>query len=140
MSDQYPPPPDQPPQAPQAPPPPPPPPPGGYSQQPPYGQQQPPYGQQPAYGQYGASGYDQYGGPPKTSGKATAALIVAIVGLFICGPIAGIIALVLAGQAKTEIAQSGGRITGEGQVKAARIIAIIEIVLGVLGFIVVFSM
>lgn len=64
---------------------------------------------------------------PQSSGKATAALVVAIVGLFICPPVLGVIALVLAAQAAREIRESGGRITGDGNVKAARIVAIIDI-------------
>ncbi|MBW3556255.1 MAG: hypothetical protein KY454_04855 [Actinobacteria bacterium] len=75
---------------------------------------------------YGApGGYEQ----PRAAGKATAALIVAIIGLFVCAPIGGVVALILAGQAAREIRESGGRLTGESSVKAARVIAIIEIAL-----------
>ena len=73
-----------------------------------------------------------YPAPPRTSGKATAALVVAIVGLFICAPVAGVVALVLAGQAASEIRASGGQLTGEGNVTAARVIAAIDIALGAL--------
>jgi hypothetical protein len=101
----------------------------GYGQQG-YGQQ---YGGQPGYGQ---AGYPtQYGGgygypaPPQTEGTATAALVIAIVGLFICPPVAGIVALIMANSAEKRIQASGGRLTGLDQAKAARIIAIVELVL-----------
>lgn len=80
---------------------------------------------------YGAPGPGA-GMPQQTAGKATAALIVALIGLVVCGPIAGIIALVLASQARREINESGGRLGGEGMVKWARIIGIVDITLGVL--------
>ncbi len=143
--------------APAAPPPAPPgyaspPPPPGYTPPPPPGYAPPAYGQPaPAYGQapppppppgygaptYGAPGYGQpaYGyEAPRTEGQAVAALVVSIVGLFVCGVISGVIALVLANQAQQKIVASGGRLTGEGMVKAARIIAVVSIVLSVLGF------
>ena len=50
-----------------------------------------------------------------------------------CGVIIGIVALVLANQAQQKIAVSGGQLTGTGMVTAARVIAIIAIVLSVLG-------
>jgi hypothetical protein len=101
----------------------------GYTQ--PYGQ--PPYGQ-PGYGQpYGpAQGYGYgYGYPPgpQTESSATAALVISIVGFFICPPVGAIVALVLAGNAQKRIEASGGRLTGLDQVKAARIIAIVQLVL-----------
>jgi hypothetical protein len=136
------------------PPPPPPSPPGqpGYGQQPGYGPpppEQQPYGQQgysqqPGYGQpgYGQPGYGQpgYGYPaaPQTEGTATAALIVAIVGFFVCAPVAAIVALVLANSATRRIEESGGRLGGLDQARWARIIAIVELVLTailVVGFI-----
>jgi hypothetical protein len=113
-----------------------PPPPGygqqGYGQQD-YGQQgygQQGYGQPAGYGQpsYGYGGY----GAPQTEGSATAALIVAIVGFFVCAPVGAIVALVLANNAQKKIEASGGTLTGESQVRAARIIAWIEIALTVL--------
>jgi hypothetical protein len=123
-----------------------------YGQQPygqqPYGQQpgQPPYGQQPyapppgyGYGQqppYPAQPY--YG--PQTSGRATTVLVLGIVSLvllFSCiGFIPAIIALVLARGAQQEIAGSGGRLTGEGQVKAGRIMSWITIGITALGLVV----
>jgi hypothetical protein len=119
-----------------APPPPPPPsygqpPPGGYGEQP---GQQPGYGPPPsepqAYGQpgYGQPGYG-YAMGPQTEGTATAALVVAIVGFFVCAPVGAIVALVLANSATKRIEESGGRLQGLEQARWARIIAIVELVL-----------
>ena len=84
-----------------------------------------PYPQQSSYGQPG------YGYPPgpQTEGLATAALVIAIVGFFVCAPVGAIVALVMANNAKQRIEASGGRLTGLDQARAARIIAIIELVL-----------
>ena len=60
---------------------------------------------------------------------ATAALVVAIVGFFVCAPVGAIVALVLANNARQRIEASGGRLSGLEQARAARIIAIIELVL-----------
>jgi len=101
----------------------------GYGQQQAYGQ---PYGTQPGYGQpYGAPpgyGYGYLSGP-QTDSSATAALVIAIIGFFICAPVGAIVALVLAGSAQKRIEASGGQLTGLEQARAARIIAIIELVL-----------
>jgi hypothetical protein len=104
--------------------------PPGYGDQPgytqPYGQ--PPYGQ-PGYGPpYGPQGYG-YPAVPQTDSSATAALVIAIVGFFICPPVGAVVALILAGSAQKRIEASGGRLTGLDQARAARIIAIIELVL-----------
>jgi hypothetical protein len=126
-------------QPPQAPPPPDPRPTGGeqgYGQpgygQPGYGQQGygQQYGGQPGYGQpYGAPQGYGYPAAPQTDSSATAALVIAIVGFFICAPVGAIVALVLANNAEKRIEASGGRLTGLDQAKAARIIAIVELVL-----------
>jgi hypothetical protein len=96
-------------------------------QQPPgYGPPEPrPYSQQSGHGQPG------YGYPPgpHTEGLATAALVIAIVGFFICLPIGAVVALVMANSATRRIEASGGRLTGLDQARAARIIAIVELVL-----------
>jgi hypothetical protein len=136
-----------------APPPPPQPDPGGLQPYggPGYGQPgpgEPGYGQpgygppgpgQPGYGQpgYGPPAYGQQYGPqgygypvgPQTDSSATAALVIAIVGFFICPPVGAIVALVLANSAQKRIEESGGRLTGLEQARAARIIAIVELVL-----------
>jgi hypothetical protein len=113
----------------------PPPPPAPDYGQPGYG---PPYGgqqgaTQPGYGQPGyppPPGYG-YGYPagPQVDSSATAALVIAIVGFFICPPVGAVVALVLANSAQKRIEASGGRLTGLEQARAARIIAIIELVL-----------
>jgi hypothetical protein len=81
--------------------------------------------QQYGYGQPG------YGSPPapQTEGSATAALVIAIVGFFVCPPVGAIVALVLANSARQRIETSGGRLTGLEQARAARIIAIVELAL-----------
>jgi hypothetical protein len=111
-------------------------PPGGYEPPPPPPPSAPPPAQPPQpYGQqYGQQyGYQQpgYGYPaaPQTEGSATAALIIAIVGFFVCAPVGAIVALILANSAEKRIQESGGRLTGLDQAKAARIIAIIELAL-----------
>jgi hypothetical protein len=107
------------------------PPPQGYGQ-PGYGPPPPGYGQ-PGYGQppYGAPPGYGYGYPagPQNDSTATAALVIAVVGFFICPPVGAIVALVLANSAQKRIEESGGRLTGIEQARAARIIAIIELVL-----------
>jgi hypothetical protein len=101
--------------------------PGGDQQPPGHGQppEPQPYSQQSGYGQPG------YGYPPgpHTEGLATAALVIAIVGFFICLPIGAVVALVMANSATRRIEASGGRLTGLDQARAARIIAIVELVL-----------
>ncbi len=113
------------------------------------------YGQgtqdQPAYGLPAQPGqpYPPYGPPPpyapgslgkpygSTSGRATAVLVLGIAAipcLFLCGAgfVAAIVALALAPGANREIRDSGGALTGEGQVRAGRILAVVALVLGVL--------
>ena len=116
-----------------APPPPPPPPsqwdqPGGYGQQPPGYGPPPPEAQQP----YGQPGYG-YPAAPQTEGTATAALVIAIVGFFICAPVGAVVALVLANSATKRIEESGGRLGGLEQARWARIIAIVELILTAIG-------
>jgi hypothetical protein len=117
----------QPPEPPGAGSPPPPPPSQPYGTQP-YGQ---PYGAPQGYGPpYGQPGYGYgYPGAPQTESSATAALVIAIVGFFICPPVAGIVALIMANNAQQRIAASEGRLTGLDQARAARIIAIVELAL-----------
>lgn len=50
-------------------------------------------------------------------------------GFFICPPVGAIMALVMANNAKQRIEASGGRLSGLEQARAARIIAITELVL-----------
>jgi hypothetical protein len=91
-----------------------------------------PYGGQPGYGPpYGAPPGYGYGYPagPQADGTATAALVIAIVGFFICPPVGAIVALVMANSAQRRIEASEGRLSGLELAKAARIIAIIELAL-----------
>lgn len=115
-------------------------PPPGYGQPtpPPGGGPPPPYGygqqQQPAWGA------QPYSGGPQTSGKATTVLVLGIASLVLmvtCGLgfIAAIIALVMANGARREIRESGGRLTGEGQIKAGVIMSWITIGLTTLGLV-----
>ncbi len=105
--------------------PPPPPPTGPYGAGPPTGA--PPYGTpDPAYGYGYGYGYGGYA-PPQTEGTAIGALIAAIGSWVICFPIAAIVALVLASTAKRKIAESGGRLTGQGLVTASKWIAWINL-------------
>ena len=90
-----------------------------------------PYGQ-PGYAPYGQPGYTPYGPygvpPVTTSSKATTVLVLGIVSLVMmvtCGLgfVTAVIALVTAPGAKREIAESGGRLTGESQVRTGTILA-----------------
>lgn len=135
--------------------------PSPYGQQPPpYGQQPPAYGQQPPAGQgepghpgqqwgppspgatYGYPGYGAYGpAVPQTAGRATTVMVLGIVSLvmmFTCGLgfVTAIIALVMAPAAKREIADSGGRLTGETQVRTGTIMSWITLALTALALLV----
>jgi hypothetical protein len=55
------------------------------------------------------------------------ALVLAIASFVVCPVIPAVVALVLANNADTAIQASGGRKTGEGLTKAARIVAWINI-------------
>ena len=87
-----------------------------------------PYGGQPGYGPPPGYGYG-YPVGPQTDSSATAALVIAVVGFFVCPPVGAVVALVMANSAQRRIEDSGGRLTGLELAKAARIIAIIELVL-----------
>jgi hypothetical protein len=93
------------------------------------GQQWQQPGQPAAYGPPGHPPYGPYGAPPvTTSSKATSVLVLGIVSLVMmltCGLgfVTAVIALVLAPGAKREIAGSGGRLTGESQVRTGTILA-----------------
>jgi hypothetical protein len=112
---------------------------GGAAQPPSYGQPAG-YGtpQPPPYAQPYGPGPPGYGYPPvpQTEGTATAALVIAIVGFFVCPPVGAIVALVMANSAIRRIEASGGRLTGLDQARAARIIAIVELALVAIGVVV----
>jgi hypothetical protein len=112
----------------------------GYGQpaydQPAYGQPaygQVPYGQQPGHGQGGLYGY---GAPPRTNGKATAALwtgIGSIVLTLCCGlGILGVVPIVLGVKARAEIRATGGQQEGDGMALAGIITGAVAIVLSLL--------
>ena len=112
---------------------------GQQSQPSPYGTPAP-YGQPPhgsPYGPYGPSG--PYGGAPvATSSKSTTVLVLGIVSLvmlFTCGLgfVTAVIALVMAPGARREIAESGGRLTGESQVRTGTILSWVTLGLTALG-------
>lgn len=71
------------------------------------------------------------GGPPKSSSHATVALVVGIVALFLFGIILGPIAIIMGLRARTEIDESGGRVTGRGQATAAVFIGMLACVVWV---------
>ncbi len=66
---------------------------------------------------------------PRTEGTAVAALVLSIVSWVLCPIIAAVVALVFAHVAGNKIDASGGRLTGDGLVRAAQIIAWIHIAL-----------
>jgi hypothetical protein len=115
-----------------------PPPQPGYAQQPPYGQK---YGQQygqqygqPQYGQYNQPGPYGYGQPPRTNGKATAALWTGIGSLVLslcCLGIVGVLPIVLGVKARSEIRATGGQQEGEGMALAGIITGAVAIVLSI---------
>lgn len=118
-------------------------PPATYGQPPAYGP--PPYAQ-PPYPGYGQTGHPTPGygyAPAQTSGKATAVLVLGIVSLaLMCGygigVIPAVVALIMAPGARREIEASGGRLAGEGQIKAGVIcswVAVGLVALGILAFV-----
>jgi hypothetical protein len=73
-----------------------------------------------------------YHGPKTNAPGAVGSFVLAIVSLFICGIILGPVALVQAGKAKTQI-ETNPRYGGGGYVTAAKVIAIIALVLNAIG-------
>lgn len=65
--------------------------------------------------------------PPRTEGLAVAALVCAIVSWVVCPIIPAVVALALAHAAGNRIDASAGRLTGNGLVRAAQIVAWIHI-------------
>jgi len=120
-----------------APPPAPPPPgaglqPGGAAPPP------PPYGQQPAAyplqapppgAPYGPGHYPVMA--QANNGKATASLVLGIVGLFICPIVCSVLAIILGYTAKNEIAASGGWQTGESNARAGIILGWIGLAIAI---------
>ena len=112
-----------------------PPPPGGESSDP--GRpgdpgQQNPYGQPGYYGQQPPYGYP----PRQDHPRALLAMILGILGLVVCGPIAPF-AWWVGKKAVDEIDASGGQLGGRGMAKAGYIMGIIGTILLVIGVLVV---
>ena len=109
-----------------------------------YGQGEQQYGQgEQQYGQpYGQQQYGQpvqgYGvpqawqGPTQTESRAIIALVCAIASWVVLPLLPAIAALMVGKTARQEIERSGGRLTGDGMVTAARVIAWVNIALCVL--------
>lgn len=75
------------------------------------------------------------GGPGSTgasSGSATAALVLGIVGLVICPFVCSVLAIVYGRRAQREIEASGGRLGGAGNAKAGIVLGWIGLVLSLL--------
>jgi len=107
--------------------------------QPPPAYGQPPYGQPGAYDEqsYPApqQGYGSpYGFQPQTEQKAIWALVAALAGYVTCPIVLHVVGWVLANQALHDIRASGGALTGEGMAQAARVLAIVGLVVFALLF------
>ncbi len=72
---------------------------------------------------------------PPNEPKAVWALVTSIGGFFVCPIVLSIVGLVLSNQSLQAIRSAPGRWSGEGMAKAARILSIIGLVLGVIGVI-----
>lgn len=79
-----------------------------------WGQPQQQWGDQPQWQQQHAG----WQPAPQTPGSATAALILGICSILVCGPICGPLAIVYGSKAKREIDSSGGRLGGRGLAQA----------------------
>ncbi len=95
-------------------------------------QWQQPYPEQPG----GPTGPPAGGG--RTPGKATASLILGIIGLLICPIVCSVLAIVFGQQAKQEI-DADPSLSGRGMAQAGFILGIIGIALGVVGGIAVLA-
>jgi hypothetical protein len=82
----------------------------------------------PPTSQPGGGGGYYSGGPVRsTEGAATGALVCSILSWVVCPVILAVVALVLAAQARRRIAESGGALDGDSQIKAAKWIAWLNI-------------
>lgn len=116
-----------------------------YPQQQPYPQQYPAPGQAYPQQQYpGQPASLQYGGAPpsKTNGLALAALIVGVVGLFLCwipflGLVVGLIAVVLGFLGMKKSTEAGGRGLAIGGIAVGALTALIGLVFTVITLFVV---
>ena len=102
-----------------------------------YGQQygQPPQGYGPPYGSQPGQPPQAWQGPTQTESKAVIALVCAIAAWVVLPVLPAIAALMISTTARQEIARSGGRLTGDGMVTAAQVIAWANLGLCVLGIV-----
>jgi hypothetical protein len=98
-----------------------------------YGQPSQPPGQY-GYGQPAQPPSGQYGYGPDVDTGATLALILSIVGLVVCQPL-NIVSLIMSNNAARKV-QETGKYQDQGQVKAAKIISIVGIVLLAIGIVI----
>ena len=68
-------------------------------------------------------------GGSQTSGKSTAALVLGILGLFVCPLICSVLALIFGYRARGEIDASGGRMGGRGSATAGIVLGWIGVAL-----------
>ena len=73
---------------------------------------------------------------PVSNSKATASLVLGIVGLFVCPIICSALALILGYSARNEIAASGGRMTGDTNATAGIILGWVGLALAIIGVII----
>ncbi len=92
-------------------------------------------GPPPGYTPYGGGG-DSFG-PPAQSGKATASLVLGIIGIFVCPIVLSILAIVFGVQSRKEITNSMGRIKGHGMATAGLVLGIVGLALMPIWFIIV---
>jgi hypothetical protein len=90
----------------------------------------------PGYGAPPGAGapYAGWQPAPQTSGRAVVVLVLAVCSFVLFPLVPAIVALVLAPGASRELAASGGRLTGDGLLKAGRIVAWINVAM-CLGFV-----
>jgi hypothetical protein len=105
----------------------------GYGPQPQPGQPYGQYGQQPGQPVQGYGSPHSWQGPTQTETKAIIALVCAIAAWVVLPVLPAIAALMIGKTAREQIRTSGGRLTGDGLVTAAKVIAWANIVLSVLG-------
>lgn len=76
---------------------------------------------------------------PRANGKATTALVLGLVGLILFGFILGVLAIVFASIAKSEISRQPRAFTNSGAATAGLVLGIVDIVAGVLIFVWIFG-
>jgi len=108
---------------------------GAPSGPPPPGYGLPPGPPPPGYGPQAPGVPPAYGtwtGPSRVSTQAVVALVLALASYAVLPLVASLAALYVAASARREIAASGGQVSGAGLARAARILAIVNVVLCVL--------